>query len=83
MDGKSPQIRRELTAGEDGAHSRGTTSPPLQQLEWTAARRKHTDEQQDASLCDASAGSIPPTPGAFPAMALACISQVVRAKERE
>lgn len=39
VDGTSPQIRRELTAGEDGAHSRGTTSPPLQQLlvEWTAA----------------------------------------------
>lgn len=39
VDGTSPQIRRELTAGEDGAHSRGTTYPPLQQLpvEWTAA----------------------------------------------
>lgn len=74
VDGKSPQIRRELMAGEDGAHSRGSTPAPLQQLlvEWTAARRRHAGEQQDASLCDASA-AILPTPGAFPAMALAYI----------
>lgn len=44
VDGKSPQIRRELTGGAVGAHSRGTVSPPPQQLvvvEWTAARRDH------------------------------------------